>query len=336
MIHKENSNKFYEGKFLLEELGYTIAMNKKVGENNMVDLTLLGCGGGMPIPARFLSSLLINYKGKKILIDCGEGTQVSMQIANTGFKSIDIICITHIHGDHIIGLPGLLSTIGNSGRIELLTILGPEGIKDAVNALRVVAKYLPYDVEIIEVGKKALEILDGEVMCSTIELDHSCPCVGYSFYIKRSPKFDMNSAKENQVPRILWSKLQRSQDSIIFEGKEYISTMVMGQERKGIKLSFVTDTRPKEEIVEFIQDSDFFICEGTYGDDLDIEKATKNKHMTFRESATLAKRGNVKTLLLTHFSPSILSPEEYLGNATEVFKETLIGEDRMKYTLNFK
>ena len=122
----------------------------------------------------------------------------------------------------------------------------------------------------------------------------------------------------------------------MFHGKEYIPSMVMGEERRGIKLSFITDSRPIEEIVEFIQDSDFFICEGTYGNELDIEKAIKNKHMTFKESATLAKRGNVKTLLLTHFSPAVLEPKDYLINATDVFNNTLIGEDRMKFTLKFE
>ena len=98
----------------------------------MVDISLLGCGGGMPMPSRFLASTLINYKGKKILIDCGEGTQVSMKILGTGFKAIDLICITHGHGDHIVGLPGLLATIGNSGRVEPLTIIGPDGIKNII------------------------------------------------------------------------------------------------------------------------------------------------------------------------------------------------------------
>lgn len=146
----------------------------------------------------------------------------------------------------------------------------------------------------------------------------------------------MEKAKENEVPKILWNKLQKSKESIIFEDKEYIPSMVKGTKRKGIKISLITDSRPSEEIVDFIQGSDFFVCEGTYGNDLDIEKAIKNKHMTFRESAILAKDGNVKTLLLTHFSPAMLEPNEYLVNATDIFSNTLIGEDRMKFSLNFE
>ena len=132
----------------------------------MVDLCLLGCGGGMPMPFRNLSALLINFKGRKILIDCGEGTQVSMRIIGWGFKSVDVICITHCHGDHIVGLPGLLATIGNSGRTAPLTIIGPEGIDKVVDSLRVIARYLPYEVKIIEnerrialkMGSETLEV----------------------------------------------------------------------------------------------------------------------------------------------------------------------------------
>ena len=115
----------------------------------MVDVVLLGCGGSMPTPERFLSSVVMMYKGNKILIDCGEGTQVSMRMCNTGFKTIDVICISHIHGDHIVGLPGLLGTIGNSGRTEPIVIIGPEGITKAVNGLKTIVEWLPYEINII-------------------------------------------------------------------------------------------------------------------------------------------------------------------------------------------
>lgn len=306
----------------------------------MIDLLLLGCGGGMPMPNRFLSAVLLSYKGRKILIDCGEGTQVSMRISNSGFKSIDIICITHIHGDHIVGLPGLLGTIGNSGRIEPLTIIGPEGITKTVNKLRVIASLLPYDINIIENPNEALEIynehIKGEIKVSTLELDHSSPCIGYSFYFERQPKFDVEKAMKNNVPKTLWNKLQKSDNTITLDGIKYTSDMVLGRGRKGIKVSMTTDTRPTEAIPKFVEDSDYFICEGTYGNDEDLQKAIKNKHMTFSEAAKLANEGKVKNLLLTHFSTAMNEPKMYLNNAKEIFENTIIGYDRYSVTLNFE
>lgn len=305
----------------------------------MIDLLLLGCGGGMPMPNRFLSATLISYKGRKILIDCGEGTQVSMRISNTGFKTIDVICITHIHGDHIVGLPGLLGTIGNSGRTEPITIIGPEGITDTVNKLRVIANWLPYEINIIENPKNTLDISNESVnwnaQISTMELDHSSPCVGYSFYFKRQRKFDIEKAKQNNVPKILWGRLQKNEKIINLDGVEYTNEMVLGEERKGLKVSIITDTRPIEGISDFVKGSDYFICEGTYGDDEDLPKAIKNKHMTFRESAILAQNGEVKNLLLTHFGTAMNEPEIYLENAKQIFNNTIIGFDRYKTTLVF-
>ena len=304
----------------------------------MIDLVLLGCGGNMPMPNRSLSSLFINYKGRKILIDCGEGTQISMRMKNCGFKAIDLICITHLHGDHIYGLMGLLSTMGNSSRVEDLTIVGPKGISKIINAMKVLIEYLPFKIIIIEnpIGTFSLNnnILK-DIEISTTELDHSTECLGYSFYFKRSPKFNLEKAINNNVPKILWQKLQSGKD-IIFNDMIYSPDMVLGDDRKGIKISFITDTRPILSIPEFIKNSDLFICESMYGDDLDISKAVKNKHMTFREAANLARLGNVKNLVLTHFSPSLGEPNLYKKNATDVFENTIIGEDRLSFSLNFE
>ncbi|MBN8047006.1 MULTISPECIES: ribonuclease Z [Paraclostridium] len=305
----------------------------------MVEITLLGCGGSMPVPNRYLSSLLINYRGRKILIDCGEGTQVSMKIANCGFKTIDYICITHLHGDHIIGLPGILSTIGNCGRTEMLTIIGPKGIKEVIDAFRLIVRELPYDINIIENPKEDILVsnnyINKDIIISTLEVEHSTPCIAYSFYIKRKAKFDMEKAMKNNVPKILWSKLQNGRE-IKLEGNIYTKDMVLGQPRKGIKVSFVTDTRPIKEIMDFVDNSDLLVCEGMYGDDCDLERAIKNKHMTFRESATIAKQSNVETMVLTHFSPIIKDPNIYIENAMEVFENTIIGTDRLKLNLLFK
>ncbi|MEY8304624.1 ribonuclease Z [Anaerosalibacter bizertensis] len=300
----------------------------------MLDIALLGSGGGMPMPNRYLSSLLIRYNGRKILVDCGEGIQVSMRILGWGFKSIDIICITHCHGDHIIGLPGLLSTIGNSGRTEPITIIGPEGITYVIDGLRRVVPYLPYDINIIENPKSRINIMEN-MDIKTLELDHSLPCVGYSFGLKRNPKFEVEKAIKNRVPKNLWGRLQDG-ETVDFNGIKYSSHMVLGQERKGIKLSYITDTRPIDTIPKFIYGSDLFICEGTYGEEKDLDKAIKNKHMTFSEAALLAKKGNVEELLLTHFSPAIEEPKLYEENAKNIFSNTIIGIDRFIKTLAFK
>lgn len=301
----------------------------------LINLTLLGSGGGMPMPHRFLSSMMINYKGRKILIDCGEGTQVAMREFNTGFKSIDIICITHYHGDHIFGLPGLLSTIGNSDRTDPITIIGPVGLKDMMKGLMVAIPYLPYEITLIEDPKGDLDFLIGNgIRISTLDLDHSSPCLGYSFYIPRKPKFYPEKAIEYNIPKEFWVDLQKGKN-ILYNNQIYEPKMVLGKERKGIKFSYITDTRPIDEIISFVSDSHLFICEGTYGQNEDQEKAIKNKHMTFKEAAELAYKSKVDELLLTHFSPAMEEPSLYKMNAETIFTNTVIGYDGYNTRLSY-
>lgn len=303
----------------------------------MVDLTMIGTGGNVPSPNRFCSCGLLNYKGIKILIDCGEGTQISMKNLSCGFKYIDLILITHLHGDHINGLLGLLSTMGNSEKKTPLTIVGPYGIKRAISAMIVLWEGLPYRLNIIEnpAGPFCLnhKILK-DIEISTLPLLHSTECIGYSLYFRRKKTFDPKLATDNMVPKKLWKHLQDGR-TLFIDGKTYTPDLVLGEERKGIKLNYITDTRPIDSIIEFIEKSDLFICEAMYGDDMDISKAVKNKHMTFREAASLAKRSEVKKLLLTHFSPSLSAPEDFYNNAASVFKNTTIAYDGIKINIPY-
>ncbi|MED9947466.1 MAG: ribonuclease Z, partial [Peptacetobacter hiranonis] len=297
---------------------------------------LLGCGGNVPLPNRFLSSLFINFNGRKILVDCGEGTQVSMKMKGCGFKDIDLICITHTHGDHIIGLIGLLSTMGNSERKKPVTIIGPVGIKEAMDAIQVLIT-LPYKLNIIENPEGIFSLVDpilSDLSIETIELEHSTECIGYNFYFARHPKFNVEKAQQNNVPRKYWNMLQKGM-TIMDNDINYTPDMVLGDDRKGIKISMITDTRPLDTIPEFIYDADLFICEAMYGDEMDISKAIKNKHMLFREAASLAVRGNAKQLLLTHFSPSIEDPNVFENNAKSVFENTIIGYDRFSTQIKY-
>ena len=309
----------------------------------MLDITLLGSGGGLPMPQRFLSSMIISYRGRKILLDCGEGTQVSMRKYNTGFKFLDIICITHY------GLPGLLSTLGNSDRTEPITIIGPRGIEETMDNIMALVPNLPYELNIIESPneqqifrvdndvlskEESIDEFSENLIISTLDLEHSIDCIGYSFYLTRRPEFILENATRNNIPQKLWRRLQ-SGETIVYEGKSYYPKMVLGDKRPGIKLSYISDTRPTESSVEFITGSDIFVCEGTYGDDEDLKKAKLNKHMTFSEAANLAYKAKVSELLLIHFSPSMDNPDIYSNDVKEIFENTIIGYDGLRKTLRY-
>lgn len=302
----------------------------------MVKVSLLGNGGMMPLPNRYLSSLIVNCRGSMLLIDCGEGTQVQLKKLKWGLKAIDVICITHFHADHVAGLPGLLSTIGNSNRTEPLTIIGPRGLEKVVEGLTVITPELPYELNLIELKEEGLmDFKYKDYLLNAITVEHSIDCMAYSIDIIRNRKFDKSKAEENNIPKIFWNRLQKG-ERVIEKDIIYTPDMVLGEERKGMKISFCTDSRPTSKLINFVRDSDLFICEGMYGDDSYLKKAQENKHMVFSECAYLAKEGNVKELWLTHFSPLLQNPEEFLDLTRIVFENTKIGEELMVRELVFE
>ena len=173
----------------------------------MLDVCLLGSGGMMPLPYRWLTALMTRYNGSSLLIDCGEGTQIAIKEKGWSFKPIDIICFTHFHGDHISGLPGLLLTMGNAERTEPLTLVGPKGLEKVVNALRVIAPELPFPIEFIELTKAEEELHLGGYRIKAFRVNHNITWYGYSLEIDRAGKFQLDKALALDIPKPFWSKL---------------------------------------------------------------------------------------------------------------------------------
>lgn len=301
----------------------------------MLEVCLLGCGGMAPLPGRRLASMMIRLNGKMILVDCGEGTQVGVKLLGWGFKSIDALCFTHYHADHIAGLPGFLLTLGNSGRTETLTIFGPPPLAYVISALTVIAPQLPYDIRLAELPEQEESLFQlGGFRIRTLPTDHMIPCMAYSFEVGRAGKFDAERAEAQGIPKKYWSILQKGNEAE-HEGRRLLPEMVVGPPRKGLKVTYCTDTRPKEELIAFSRESDLLICEGMYGDDELLKKAVERKHMIFSEAASIAERSRSKELWLTHFSPSLKNPSDYIDTARSIFPNTVIGEDLMTKQLNY-
>ena len=301
----------------------------------MLDVCLLGSGGMMPLPYRWLTALMTRYNGSQLLIDCGEGTQIALKEKGWSFKPIDVICFTHYHGDHISGLPGLPLTMGNADRKEPLTLIGPKGLERVVSSLRVIAPELPFEIHYREITEpEQIFEMDGYRL-KAFRVKHNVICYGYTIEIDRAGKFDVQRATEQKIPKEYWKHLQKG-ETVELDGRILTPEMVLGPPRRGIKLTYCTDTRPVTAIIENAKHSDLFICEGMYGEEDKDSKAKENKHMTFSEAAALAKDAEVAEMWLTHFSPSLVRPQEYIRGIQKIFENVTAGTDGKTVELQFE
>lgn len=302
----------------------------------MVDICLAGTGGMMPLKNRWLTCLFLEYNGKAILIDCGEGTQIALADADCKLSKLDVLLITHFHADHISGLPGLLLSLGNFSKTSPLRIYTPVGGKKIIENLCCICPCLPYELEIYELSTKHSEtfsIPDMDMLeITSMPLRHKVDCLGYSFRFSKKPVFNPQKAKALEIPVNLWSRLHAG-ETIECDGKTFTPDMVIDGERKPLKITYCTDTVYFDELVQFAENSDLLISEGMYGDDENAEDMRKKGHMIFSQSAELALKSHSEELWLTHYSPALKNPMDYKDSVRKIFKNTVVSRDGIKKTL---
>jgi ribonuclease Z len=289
----------------------------------------------MPLPHRWLTALMARYNGHSILIDCGEGTQIALKEKGWSPKPVDIICFTHFHADHVSGLPGMLLTMGNAERTEPLLIIGPKGLGKVVSAMRTIAPELPFEIECREIEGNQQTFDFGEFRIDAFKVNHNVLCYGYSIKVDRKGQFDVDRALALGIDRKYWNPLQKG-SSVEADGRVYTSDMVLGPPRRGLHVTYCTDTRPTQSIVDNARGADLFICEGMYGEAGMEDKAVSHKHMTFCEAAELAAKAGVCELWLTHYSPSLIKPEEFMPEVRHIFPNSAAGKDGRSRDLVFR
>lgn len=303
----------------------------------MLEVTLLGCGATMPLPDRALAVCAVKYQGHIALLDCGEGTQAAARRAGVSLVRIDMICLTHYHGDHIFGLPGLLQTMASQGRTELVRLLGPKtGYADTIELLLTLAGPLPFAVERCPVD------MDGEsfplwenMTVKAFPLNHRVPCVGYRFSLPRAGRFQPEKARALGVPCCQWGMLQKGEPVKIDSGEIVYPQQVIGAARTGLTVVYALDTAPCAALTENAEKADLLICDATYGEDTQEDKAELYGHSTFSQDGKLAAQAGVKRLWLTHFGGALTDPHQDLYRAQQYYPGAEAGFDGKREILAF-
>ncbi len=307
----------------------------------MIDIALLGTSALLPLPDRALTAAVLGCAGRTILFDCGEGTQTAARKARVSLMKADIIALTHYHGDHVFGLPGLLQTMGSMNRKDPLLITGPGGLAQAVEPLLRLAEGLPFPVTLRETPPEGFDlralfpIWPAKARLSAFPTRHRVVSQGYVFTLGRAGKFQPEKARDAGIPKEYWKTLQQGH-SVRLNGSVFSPDRVLGPERPGLKFVFSGDTAPCDPLTNAARNADLLICEATYGEDEQAPLAAQYGHMTFSQAGRTAAEAGVQRLWLAHYSQRIEDPAQYLPLAQAGFPKAQCGEDGMRLTLAFQ
>lgn len=297
-------------------------------------VVFLGTSSARPTLHRNTSSLALCYGSDVFLFDCGEGTQIRVMQSSVRASRIRAICLSHFHGDHVNGLPGLLGTMGLNGRREALSLVAPKGIHAWLKTLRELSILKPgFPLELVEHGPEVV-LQDAAWTLRTVPLIHRVPTVGYRFdEHELLGRFDVERARELGVPfGPLYGRLQRGEDITLDDGRIVHAADVVGPRRKGRSVVIITDTRPSQKAIEFAQGADLLIHEATYGEE-EANLARERYHCTATQAAQIAKEAGVKKLMLTHFSSKYARTHGLVAEARAIFPNTEAANDLDEWTL---
>jgi len=301
-----------------------------------IAVIFLGTAGSVPTATRNLPSVLIQRQDEHLMFDCGEGIQRQMIKAKLSFHKKMKILITHMHGDHILGLPGLLQTMALMDRQRRLEIYGPEGIGQFLEAMRESLQFaLTFEIDVREIIKDGTISEEDEYKIEAKTSNHVIPSFAFAIVEKPRPgKFYPEKAQALGIPEgELWSTLQHGKKIVLKNGKTINPSEVMGPPREGRKIVYTGDTRPITDFRSLAKNADLIIHESTFDDSL-AEKAAEDGHSTPSQAAQAAAEAEAKALILTHISARYPDPTLLIEQAQKVFKNTRVAEDFLEVELS--
>ena len=307
-----------------------------------MDCVLLGSGGMMPMPYRFLTSLAIRFKGHLYMFDAGEGTQISLKKVKLGIKHLRVLAISHLHGDHCLGIPGLLMMKAQVKDPPPLTIIGPPGIESFVSEIHEhLGFFINFPITFIEWSETASELAYQDELAQILwaPLKHTIFCLGYLFEEKSRPgKFKPVVARALGIPEgPLWGSLQRGENVTLEDGRQILPNQVSGKTRNGRHVCYAVDTRPNKALYRLSKNTDIAFLDGMFLPKHREEAETRG-HMTADDAARVAYRANIHKAVLVHISPryGLDETNELAEAAAKRYERAEIGRDHQWYDIVYR